>query len=300
MSSAAPLPPQFGKAEYLGEAGSDRCTVCNQPVGNWYFRVNSAMTCMPCAQAAKKAVPVDTHAAYMRALLFGVGAAVLGMIGYATFGIVTGWVIGYLSVGVGYIIGKAMLLGSKGMGGRRYQVTAALLTYVAVSMSAVPMGIAYVIKHGAELHPQAQVRPQVAHSKSRAELAEDQKRLEEEFGSASAKPLAPRQANPAAPAAGQVAAGTSAAQPSPGVTPSATPPSVRIAQRPKLNWPAFLGMLAIQGLASPVLELLDTGNVLSALIGLVILVVGIRIAWQLTAARQVEIIGPFRASPAAK
>ena len=268
--------------------------MCKQAVGNWYFRVNSAMTCMPCAQAAKKAVPVDTHAAYMRALLFGVGAAVLGLIGYSTFGIVTGWVIGYLSVGVGYIIGKAMLMGSRGIGGRRYQVTAALLTYAAVSMSAVPMAIAYVIQHRPAQHQQ------VAHSKSQAELAEDQRRLEEEFGTASGQPLPPKTGRPATPAPGQTAAGTSAAQPSAGVMPSRTPAPVHATQRPKINWPAFLGMLAIQGLASPVLELMDSGNVIYAGIGLVILIVGIRIAWQLTAARQVEIIGPFRASPAPK
>jgi hypothetical protein len=64
------------------------------------------------------------------------------MILYAAFGIITGLVIGYLSLAVGYIVGKAILFGSGGIGGRRYQIAAALLTYVAVSIAAIPMGIA--------------------------------------------------------------------------------------------------------------------------------------------------------------
>ena len=37
--------------------------------------------------------------------------------------------------------GKAMHLGSRGVGGRRYQLVAVLLTYLAVSLSAVPIAI---------------------------------------------------------------------------------------------------------------------------------------------------------------
>ena len=81
------------------------------------------------------------HAAYMRAILFGVGAAILGMIIYATFTIVTGLIVGYVSLGVGWMVGTAMKKGSRGVGGRRYQIAAALLTYAAVSMAAVSMEV---------------------------------------------------------------------------------------------------------------------------------------------------------------
>jgi hypothetical protein len=52
---------------------------------------------------------------------------------------------------------------------------------------------------------------------------------------------------------------------------------------------ALLG-LAFIGLASPFLELQDP---IHGIIGLVILFVGIRIAWQLTAGPKVDILGPF-------
>ena len=73
----------------------------------------------------------DTHSAFVRAIVFGIGAAMLGMILYATFAIVTGIVIGYASLAVGWIVGKAMIQGSGGVGGRRYQIVAVLLTYAA-------------------------------------------------------------------------------------------------------------------------------------------------------------------------
>ena len=49
-----------------------------------------------------------------------------------------------------------------------------------------------------------------------------------------------------------------------------------------------LGVLALIGLASPFLEL--TENTLSGIIGLVILAVGIQIAWKMTAGKQLDII----------
>jgi hypothetical protein len=58
-----------------------------------------------------------------------------------------------------------------------------------------------------------------------------------------------------------------------------------------------LGVLALIGLASPFLELQDPFH---GIIGLVILFVGIRFAWQQTAAPKIDIVGPFQGrAPAA-
>jgi uncharacterized membrane protein len=51
---------------------------------------------------------------------------------------------------VGFIVGKAMNFGSRGVGGRRYQVVAVLLTYLAVSLSAVPIAIHQMRQHQAQ------------------------------------------------------------------------------------------------------------------------------------------------------
>jgi ABC-type antimicrobial peptide transport system permease subunit len=148
--------PQFGTAEYLGTPGGDHCQFCHQPIGLTYYRANDAMTCPACAESMRGELAKDTHAAFTRALIFGIGAAILGLVLYATFAIVTGIVIGYASLAVGWIIGKAMITGSKGIGGRRYQVVAVLLTYAAVSMAAIPVMIDYARKHPRELQTQQQ------------------------------------------------------------------------------------------------------------------------------------------------
>ena len=56
-----------------------------------------------------------------------------------------------------------------------------------------------------------------------------------------------------------------------------------------------LGTLALIGLASP---FLDLASPMQGIIGLIILLVGVRIAWRLTAARSLKVDGPFDATPA--
>jgi len=77
------------------------------------------------------------------------------------------------------------------------------------------------------------------------------------------------------------------AAPANGTGASSSPES---AQKPEVGLGAALVGLALVGLASPFLELQDPFH---GLIGLVILFVGIRIAWQLTAGPKVDILGPF-------
>ena len=139
--------PQFSTAEYAHIPGTERCRICGNAIAGEYFRVNSQMACGKCAGEARQGQPTDSHAAFARGLLLGAGAAVLGLILYATVVIVTGWSIGYLALAVGWLVAKGMMKGSNGMGGRRYQIAAVLLTYAAISLSAVPVWIGMTIKH---------------------------------------------------------------------------------------------------------------------------------------------------------
>ncbi len=199
-------PIQFGTAEYVGSPGADHCQFCQQPIAGSYYRLQGAMACRSCAEQAHD-LSTDNHANYVRGLLFGVGAAVAGLILYAAFEIMTGLIIGYVSLAVGWMVGKAMMKGSNGHGGRRYQIAAALLTYAAVSMAAIPIWIHYAGEH-------------------RQHASQQQ--------------------------------------------------------------------LAFLGLASPFLELADP---LHGLIGLFILFIGIRIAWQSTRTTAPRLDGPFQYSP---
>jgi hypothetical protein len=165
----------------------------------------------------------DSHASFVRGVLFGVGGAILGLGIYVAFALATGWMVGYISLAVGYLVGKAIVLGSGGVGGRRYQVAAVLLTYMAVSLAAVPIAISIHMKQrSAEQHAQVS-------------------------GSAAV-------------------------------------------DAPKMNPAKAIGVLVLIGLASPFLGLANPAH---GIIGLIILFVGIRIAWKITAGRQVSIKGPL-------
>lgn len=230
--------PQFTTAEYSSGPAESSCKSCGQKIRGAYYRVNGAPTCADCTQRLQAELPQDSHTAFVRGLLFGVGAAVFGFVIYVVFALTTGLVIGYVSLAVGYLVGKAIGLGSRGVGGRRYQWSALLLTYMAVSLAAVPIAISVHMKHkSAQQHTQV-TEPAAA---------------------------------PAAPSAS---------------TPAAAPASAPAA---KMSLGKALGMLALLGLASPFLDLADP---MHGIIGLIILLVGLRIAWQLTAAKRLDISGP--------
>jgi hypothetical protein len=242
MSPTGPV-PQFGTAEYAGAA--ETCKSCKQPISGEYYRINGALACSRCTEQVQSGTPKDTHAAYVRGIMFGVAAAILGFALFAGFVIITGISLGYISLAVGFLIGKGMKLGSGGIGGRRYQIAAAALTYAAVSMAAIPIYIHYANKEKAEHATREPLRRPAAGSDAQAEDGVDN------------PPLAPA--------------------------------------KPKLNPWRALGMVALLGLASPFLELQDPFH---GLIGLVILFVGIRIAWQLTAGPSLAVAGPFQSGAA--
>ena len=145
--------PQFATAEYSPNTSGLKCAACRQPISGSYFQIRGAPACEQCTEKLRAQMPRDSHAAFVRALLFGMGGAVVGLALYVTVAIATGLIIGIVSLAVGYIVGKAMHMGSRGAGGRRYQVVAVLLTYFAVSMSAVPIAI-----EQSRLHHQDQVQ----------------------------------------------------------------------------------------------------------------------------------------------
>lgn len=214
--------PQFATAEYA-QPGATLCKSCGRSISGGFYRVNGAPVCGSCAQRIRDQMPVDSHSAFVRGFCCGVGGAILGLALYVGFALATGWIVGFVSLAVGYIVGKAVVFGSGGVGGRRYQVAAVLLTYIAVSMAAVPIAISRHMKQNSVQQP-AQA------------------------------------SNPAT------------------------------AAQPKVYPLKALAVLIAIGLASPFLDLADPAH---GVIGLIILFVGIRIAWRLTASRTVSIVGPI-------
>jgi hypothetical protein len=248
MSDSSPLnlnpTPQFATAEYVQKTSGDVCSTCKQPISGRYYRINGALTCETCAEISRRQIPSDSHASFVRGVLYGIGGAIVGLILYSTFGIVTGLVIGYLSLAVGYIVGKAINMGSRGLGGRRYQIAAVILTYAAVSLSAIPIAISQARKHMAPSKIETQSSDSSDADSAATVVAED--------------------------------TGDHGARPAP------------------KSFAAAIGWLTLLGLASPFLELQDP---IHGVLGLVILSVGIRIAWKLTAGSDLQVLGPYENRP---
>ena len=151
MSLSPPL-PNFERADYEGAPPPpDQCAYCHRGITAEYYRVDGNLACPSCAQQAQSLIPPDSHKAYSRAVLFGIGAAIAACIGYSLVQMM-GFMIGFVAIGVGWLVGTAMKKGSRGLGGRRYQITAVLLTYVAISMAFIPVLYRGVKEYGAQ-HP---------------------------------------------------------------------------------------------------------------------------------------------------
>jgi hypothetical protein len=154
MSLSSPL-PNFDRAEFHNDPPApDRCAYCHRGITTEYFRVAGHLACPSCARQAQELTPPDSHKAYSRAVLFGIGAAIAGCIGYSLIQAM-GFMIGFVAIGVGWLVGTAMKKGSRGLGGRRYQITAALLTYTAISMAFIPILFKAVEEHRATHHTAA-------------------------------------------------------------------------------------------------------------------------------------------------
>jgi hypothetical protein len=248
--------PRFDTAQYVSQGGPERCKSCNQPIGAEYYRISGALACANCAQLAATKMPKDNHAAFVRGITYGVGGSILGLILYSAVGILTGLIIGYVALAVGYVVAKAIKMGSRGVGGQRYQIAAVLLTYAAVSLASIPMGIAQYVKA-------------------------------KEARAASAKSQAARDAYPTA-----VPADEADEVESPPIRPAQAPP---VPPRQPVNFGSLLGSLLLSGLASPFSDFWRNGPSLGVEIRLLILFIAIRIAWKMTEdSRAAHVLGPFK------
>ena len=124
---------QFDRADFTAPRTA-QCSACQQPIFGNYYSANGQMLCAPCAERLRAQLGgVGGRAArFLQAAALGTGAAVLGGAVYGAV-MVFGdrqWAI--ISIGVGYLVGKAVRLGSGHRGGWRYQLLAAFLTYTAI------------------------------------------------------------------------------------------------------------------------------------------------------------------------
>ncbi|MBI2686153.1 MAG: hypothetical protein HYX27_07545 [Acidobacteria bacterium] len=136
---------QFQTAETLDTR--KKCTACNSVLESAFYQVQGANVCEICASARRafQELP-DSKQKFLRAFLYGAGAAFLSWVGWSILVVTTGFQIGLLAIGVGWFVGTAIRRGTEGHTSRKYQLMAVMLTYLAISMSFIPRLVADVAK----------------------------------------------------------------------------------------------------------------------------------------------------------
>jgi len=124
---------QFERAEFNAPTASV-CGMCGQTLRGSYYQANGRVLCGACAERVKQyAGAGDDTANAFRAVAFGLGAAIAGGAIYGAIMAYSGIQIGIISIAVGFMVGKAVRVGSGGRGGSAYQWIAAVLTYAAIA-----------------------------------------------------------------------------------------------------------------------------------------------------------------------
>ncbi len=329
--SAVPNSPQFPPS--VGADPQNPCQYCHRPIPGAYYRIRYAMACPSCAEQVRVAMAKHKAGRYPLALVFGMGAALIGMFLNAAFFVFTGWIVSLPALAVGWMIGSVMKKGSGGTGGRLYQVSAALLTYVAISMSSLPVGLhyarerelaAYRARVRAAQHsfgqPDRPLTPEQLQAREQ-DLAARQQQLEEEFGQAHAerRPFQRSFPPPYLPSGPTTAPdGNPARPPVPPLLPQSAPrpgPQVRVIQpnvqgaptkiigarlpqaaTPGFSFFGFLRQFLWLTIASPFAFFWLKGPTLETSLNFVLLIIGMVFAWRITTGVELVIFGPFDAS----
>jgi len=134
---------QFDKAERVEPAPSGPvCSQCQRPITSHYYEVAGHVVCESCKRNIEAAnVSGVAASSFARAVLFGVGGALAGAAVYYAVLAATGYEIGLIAILVGFMVGWAVRRGAGGLGGRRYQVLALTLTYLAIGGTYVPFAM---------------------------------------------------------------------------------------------------------------------------------------------------------------
>lgn len=210
------------------------CESCERALETEYYQINGHMFCEGCRTRIEASAETPSGMGpFLLASMFGLGAGVAGAAIYYAVIALTNLEIGIVAILIGYMVGYAVRRGAKGRGGRRFQMLAVTLTYLAVAFAYTPIAF----KQSMDAHRASQAN--VAATKARS---------------------------------------TDHAQ-------ASSTPGVR-------SLFAAVGILV--GLIVVLPLLVVFGSLPSGLISGLIILIGMRQAWQMTGAPTLEIYGPYR------
>jgi hypothetical protein len=250
------------------------CAKCSRAVTTYYYTVDDASICSSCKRSLETEKS-RRQTGLLRAAGYGAGAAVAGAAIYYGVIAITNLEIGIVALLIGYMVGHAVRSGAGG-GGRRFQVLAAALTYLSVGMAYSPLVLKPIMDgSAASLLSKGHAVPK------------------------SARVTAPAPAVPTVTPIDQDADSTGAAAPAPAATKTArTPAPVRPKRMTFRLFVVGLVSLAVFVAILPIVAVI--GSMPSGLISALIIGIGMRRAWRMTADTgtaapgAATISGPFR------
>lgn len=142
--NSQPAPIDFDTVAPEGHSAAVKCTSCEREIHDAYFEANGKVICGECRTAieAHLAPAAGRSTRIGKAVVFGIAGAAAGSAIYYGVREITGYEIGLVAIVVGYLAGKGVFHGSGQRGGRRYQVLAIALTYIAMASTYIPAATA--------------------------------------------------------------------------------------------------------------------------------------------------------------
>jgi hypothetical protein len=137
----------FERAEFEKPATGLSCGFCQQPISDQYWQIAKRTACANCRANFERELAASTsRASFLRAARYGALAAAAGSVAWIVISKVTGYEIGIVAIGIGFLVGKAVRKGARGFGGPRYQYLAIFLTYSAIALASLPAIFAAIAK----------------------------------------------------------------------------------------------------------------------------------------------------------
>jgi hypothetical protein len=133
---------QFDKVVPQGAAPPQMlsCAYCKRPLAAEYYDVSGKSACAGCRGQIVALIETPRgRGPFLTALLFGTAAGIAGAILYYAVIAITNFEIGIVAIAIGFMVGYAVRKGAGGRGGRRFQVLAVVLTYLAVGLAYTPL-----------------------------------------------------------------------------------------------------------------------------------------------------------------
>ncbi len=249
------------------------CAECGEAISVYYYETAGHTVCRRCKmnyEAANGANGGTKGSQLAGAVVLGGLGAIAGAAIYLGVAYFTGYEVGLIAILVGFIVGKAVFVGSGKRGGRRYQVLATVLTYFAISVSYVPAMIMQMVEEGEQASATAAASSVAAGADPDADAALDTMPLLATLG-------APAEVPSAVPDA---------------AAPDVDDASIQTASVTPAGIGAIVGIAAVMLAVAPIRVVLS--DFPGSLISVIIIGIGLVQAWQGARRQSLEFKGPFK------